>query len=176
MERLIRGCDFIDKIRGDMKVISNMSKYCELNPDFTIYEPNIYTIIDNFKEGKYPRGTIIFFDELFSLIQKGKLNRDILTFISQFRKRGIYFITTAQEWLEIDVTFRRYSRYVVYCSMFNLFKFGSAISVNEIQDGYKIKWSNEDNEYVAPIIKTTIKKCSKAIADSYDTFETIQVI
>lgn len=37
----------------------------------------------------------------------------------QFRKRGIYFITTAQEWLDIDISFRRSSRFVVDCNMFN---------------------------------------------------------
>lgn len=38
-----------------------------------------------------------------------------------------------------------------------------------------MKWDNLENDYVAPIIRTTIKKCSKKIADSYDTFETIKI-
>ena len=37
-----------------------------------------------------------------------------------------------------------------------------------------MKWDNLQNEYIAPIIQTTIKKCSKEIADSYDTFEVIK--
>lgn len=57
--------------------------------------------------------------------------------------------------------------------MFNLPIFNCAISTNVIKDGYKTKWSNLDNEYISPIIKTTIKKCSKKYADSYDTDEVI---
>lgn len=30
------------------------------NKDFVIFEPNFYTIIDNFKKGLYEKGTIIF--------------------------------------------------------------------------------------------------------------------
>ncbi len=89
------------------------------------------------------------------------------------RKRGIYLFTTVQEWLDINVTFRRYVRYYVDCSMFNLPLFNCAISINSIHNGYEMTWNNLINEYESPIIKTTIKKCSKAIADSYDTFEVI---
>lgn len=35
-------------------------------------------------------------------------------------------------------------------------------------------WDNLQNEYVAPRLKTTIKKASKKLADSYDTFEVIK--
>lgn len=38
-----------------------------------------------------------------------------------------------------------------------------------------MKWDKDENDYVAPIISTTIKKCGKNIADSYDTFETIKI-
>ena len=58
--------------------------------------------------------------------------------------------------------------------MWNLPLFNCAFSVNEINDGYQMKWDNLENEYVSPRIKTTIKKCSLAIANSYDTYETIQ--
>lgn len=54
--------------------------------------------------------------------------------------------------------------------------FNFAISINHINDGYNMKWDNLQNEYVSPIIKTTIKKCSKAIADSYDTYEVIKEV
>lgn len=108
------------------------------------------------------------------MLEKGKLKKNILTFISQLRKREIYLLTTVQEWLDINVTFRRYVRYQIDCSMFNLFGL-FALSINSIHDGYKMKWDNLENEYIAPIIRTTIKKCSKAIADSYDTFEVINI-
>lgn len=167
-------CDFISEIRGNKKVITNQYKYAQLNSEFAIYEPNFYQIIEKFNSGVYDTNYIIFYDELFTLLEKGKLNKSILTFISQLRKRGIYLVTTVQEWLDINVTFRRYVRYQVDCSMFNLFGL-FALSINKIHDGYLMKWDKELNEYDAPIIRTTIKKCSKAIADSYDTYEVINV-
>lgn len=117
---------------------------------------------------------IIFYDEIFTLIEKGKLSKEMLSFISQMRKRHLYLYTTCQEWLELNVTFRRYVRYQVDCKMLNLKILNFAISINVIKDAYQMKWNNLENEYVCPIIKTTIKKCSKAIADSYDTFEVIK--
>ena len=36
-----------------------------------------------------------------------------------------------------------------------------------------MKWSNDDNEYVAPLIETTVSKCNLYIAKSYDTYEQI---
>lgn len=149
-------------------------KYAELNKDFCIYEPNFYEIIDKFNNGTYDTNYIIFYDELFTLLEKGKLSKNILTFISQLRKRGIYLVTTVQEWLDINVTFRRYVRFQIDCSMFNFLGL-FAVSINQIHDGYKMHWDNDLNEYDAPIIKTTVKKCSKAIADSYDTFEVIKI-
>lgn len=167
-------CDFISEVRGDKKVITNQYKYYQLNKDFCIYEPNFYDIIAKFNNGTYDKNYIIFYDELFTLLEKGKLSKNILTFISQLRKRSIYLVTTVQEWLDINVTFRRYVRFQIDCMMFNFLGF-FAISINQIHDGYKMHWDNELNEYSAPIIRTTIKKCSKAIADSYDTFEVINI-
>ena len=36
------------------------------------------------------------------------------------------------------------------------------------------KWSQEDNEYIAPLEETTISKCNIKTANLYDTFEQIQ--
>lgn len=163
--------DFIKEIRGSRKVITNQKKYAEMNKDFCIYEPNFYEIIDKFNNGIYDTNYIIFYDELFTLLEKGKLHKNILSFISQLRKRGIYLVTTVQEWLDINVTFRRYCRYYVECKMYNFL--GCAFSINVIHNGYQMTWNNDINEYESPIIKTTIKKCSKKIADSYDTYEVI---
>jgi len=117
---------------------------------------------------------VVFYDELFSLIEKGRLNKDMLTFISQMRKRHLYLFTTVQEWLELNVTFRRYVRFMVKCDMYCPKILNFAISVNKIYDAYQMQWDNLQNEYVCPLIKTTIKKCSKSVADSYDTFEVIK--
>lgn len=116
---------------------------------------------------------IIFYDEIFTALTKSsKMNSDVLDFLSQMRKRRIIFITTAQEWLEINMTLRRYCRYQIECSMRNIL--GLGILVKSMYDAEQMKWSQEANEYVAPIIETTISKCNIRVANSYDTFEQIK--
>lgn len=142
---------------ADIKdLISTVISYCDsLSPDV---QPNI----------------IIFFDEIFTVLEKGtKIQKDILSFISQLRKRKIILITTAQEWLEINVTFRRYVRFQIDCNMVSLPIIHTAFLINAINDGEQLKWSNEDNEYIAPRIATNISKGNLSVIESYDTFETI---
>lgn len=57
--------------------------------------------------------------------------------------------------------------------MFSLPIFKTALLLNYINDGEQLKWSNEENEYVAPRIATNFSKGNKSIIESYDTFETI---
>lgn len=116
---------------------------------------------------------IIVYDEIFTALTKSsKINTDVLDFLSQMRKRRIIFLTTAQEWLEINMTLRRYCRYQIECKMLNFFGlFG--ILKKSFYDAEQMKWSQEDNEYIAPIISTTISKCNLLVANAYDTFEQI---
>lgn len=116
---------------------------------------------------------IIFYDEIFTALTKNsRINTDVLDFLSQMRKRRIIFITTAQEWLEINITLRRYCRYQIECKMINLL--GLGVLFKHMYDAEQLKWSNEDNEYIAPLIETTISKCNVSVANSYDTFEQIK--
>lgn len=116
---------------------------------------------------------IILFDEIFTALTKtSKINTDVLDFLSQMRKRQIVFITTAQEWLEISMTLRRYCRFQIECKMKNIF--GIGILIKDMYDAEQMKWSQLDNEYVAPIITTTISKCNLSVAKKYDTFEQIK--
>lgn len=124
-----------------------------------------------------PPNIIIFFDEIFTVLEKQtRISDDILSFISQLRKRKIVFITTAQEWLEINVTFRRYVRYQIDCNMFSLPIINTAFLLNYVNDGEQLKWNKDENEYTAPRISTKFSKGNKAVIESYDTFETIKVI
>jgi len=157
----------------NMRVITNVKSFSDRNKDFVIYNDNFYDIINKFKDGTYNNSYVIFYDEIFTLLEKGKLDKSILSFISQLRKRNLYLITTAQEWLEINVTFRRYVRYQIDCNMISLPLFNCALSINKINDGYQMQWDNLQNEYIAPRIKTSIRKCSLKVANSYDTFEVI---
>lgn len=116
---------------------------------------------------------IIFYDEIFTALTKtSRMTKEVLDFLSQMRKRRIIFITTAQEWLEINITLRRYCRFQVECGMRNIL--GLGIITKHCYDAEQLKWSNEENEYVAPLVETTIAKCNVKIANSYDTFEQIK--
>ena len=128
---------------------------------------------DNLLKLRDKTDCIIFYDEIFTALTKNnKLSTEVLDFLSQMRKRRIIFITTAQEWLEINMTLRRYCRYQIECNMKNLF--GLGILIKSMYDAEQMKWSNEDNEYIAPLIETTISKCNLSVANSYDTFEQIK--
>ena len=134
----------------------------------------VINLIDNQESVFEAPNIIIFFDEIFTILEKNtRINKDILSFISQLRKRGIIFVTTAQEWLEINITFRRYVRYQCDTRMISFLN--NAIIINEINDGEQLKWDKDLNEYVAPRISTKISKGNLSIVESYDTYETIKV-
>lgn len=157
--------------------LENIDKYLKKQSnyfDFYIYETDFNKIQEFLEKCEDTNKYIIIYDEIFSLIEKGKLSKESLSFLSQMRKRGLYLYTTCQEWLELNVTFRRYVRYQVECNMYNFPLFNFAFSINKINNAYEMKWDNQQNEYICPIIKTTIKKCSKKLADSYDTYEVIK--
>lgn len=116
---------------------------------------------------------IIVYDEIFTALTKtSRINQDVLDFLSQMRKRRIIFLTTAQEWLEINITLRRYCRYQIDCKMFNIL--GLGILIKNMYDAEQMKWSQLDNEYIAPLETRTISKCNLCIARMYDTFEQIK--
>lgn len=156
-------------------------EFLNSNQDMPIYS-NVtlfdipYTKISGFQELLSLRDKtdcIIVFDEIFTALSKtSKINTDVLDFLSQMRKRRIIFITTAQEWLEINMTLRRYCRYQIECNMLNIF--GLGILVKHFYDAEQMKWEQQENEYIAPLIETSISKCNIAIAKKYDTFEQIK--
>lgn len=118
---------------------------------------------------------IIFFDEIFTAITKSShINADleIMDFLSQMRKRRIIFLTTCQEWLELDITLRRYCRYRIHCDYVRFL--GLNIIKKTFMDAENMKWSQVENEYVAPLLETTISKPNLYVCQSYDTFETIK--
>lgn len=112
---------------------------------------------------------VIVYDEIFTELQKNsKLNKDVIDFLCQMRKRKIIFLTTAQEWAEIPLTFRRFCRYEIQCNMLNIF--GLGILIKRFGDAENMKWDELEQEHVCPIVSTTITKCRKFVANSYDTF------
>lgn len=134
-----------------------------------------YYYISNFEELLQLRNEhdcIIFYDEIFTALTKNtKMTTDVLNFLSQMRKRKIIFITTAQEWLEINLTLRRYCRYQIECNIRTIC--GRSFLIKQFYDAEQMKYDNLANEYVAPLLSTTISKMNIKIANSYDTFEQI---
>ena len=167
------------KLKYDLTIITNVKSFKLF--DDTIYMTSLDDIIDfcekefNSLDKNKDFNYIIFYDEIFTLLSKqDKLPKKYLSFISQLRKRGIILVTTAQEWLEINVTLRRYVKFQVDCKMFPLPFTKNAVCVRYVRDGDTMKWDNEQNEYVADIINTKIEKARLSVANSYDTYETIE--
>lgn len=137
-----------------------------------------YTYFEGFEELlklQDKKDCIIVYDEIFSALTKtSKINTDVLSFLSQMRKRKIIFLTTAQEWLEINMTLRRYCRYQIECKMKSIPILKLGILIKRFYDAEQMKWSTLDNEYIAPLLSTTISKCNVSTANMYDTREEIK--
>lgn len=135
------------------------------NNNYIIFNGKKYSI-------DFEKQIVFIYDEIFSELQRGsKISNDVLDFITQMRKRGFILLTTAQIWSDIPITWRRLTRFEIDCSMRNFF--GINILVKVFRDAELMKWSNDDQEFIAPIISTTITHTRKYIANSYDTYQLI---
>lgn len=160
--------EFLKNNSGVMPIYANIKTLDKDVIDYTYFNG-----FDNLLKLRDKHDCIIVYDEIFTALTKNsKMSTDVLDFLSQMRKRKIIFLTTAQEWLEINITLRRYCRYRVECKMRSFL--GIGILIKKFYDAEQMKWSQLDNEYVAPIISTTISKCNIDVANSYDTFEQIK--
>ena len=120
----------------------------------------------------FEKQIVFIYDEIFSELQRGsKLDTNVLDFITQMRKRGFILLTTAQIWSDIPITWRRLTRFQIDCKMRNIL--GLNILIKKFYDAEQMKWSNDDQDFIAPIISTTITHTRKFIADSYDTYQLI---
>lgn len=158
--------EFLKNQDKDIKIYANINTLKGVNYTY-------FNGFDNLLKLRNEHDCIIVYDEIFTALTKSsKLSTEVLDFLSQMRKRRIIFLTTAQEWLEINITLRRYCRYQVECKMFNFL--GLGILIKSMYDAEQLKWSQNDNEYIAPLFETTISKCNLCVANSYDTFEQIK--
>ena len=158
--------EFLKQQPKEMRIYANIDSLKGINYTY-------FNGFDNLLKLRDEHDCIIVYDEIFTALTKStKLTTEVLDFLSQMRKRRIVFLTTAQEWLEINITLRRYCRYQIECKMLNIL--GLGVLVKCMYDAEQLKWSNDDNEYVAPLIETTISKCNLSVANSYDTFEQIK--
>ena len=163
------------KNRYNYIIVTNVHSFNKF--DDTVYIDDIMKLIDFIKinHDKDGKKYLIFFDEIFTVLMKGQaINNDILAFLAQLRKRGIIFVTTAQEWSEIPLTFRRFCRFQVSCHMFSIPILNKAFLTNKINDGYNIRWNNDIQEFEAPTLQTNFSKGNLDIINMYDTFEVIK--
>lgn len=158
--------EFLKQQPKEMRIYANIDSLKGINYTY-------FNGFDNLLKLRDEHDCIIVYDEIFTALTKSsKLSTEVLDFLSQMRKRRIVFLTTAQEWLEINITLRRYCRYQIDCKMINIL--GLGILIKCMYDAEQLKWSNDDNEYIAPLVETTISKCNLSVANSYDTFEQIK--
>lgn len=157
---------FIRKNAGTRPIYSNMY-FADL--DYTpIRDINhLYELADQTE-------IFIVYDEIFSLMSKSKKDKQMLEqFLPQMRKAKNIFLTTAQYWLELDMTFRRFVRIQIECETRPLGQFGGILN-ETYYDATKMKWEPLENEYVAPLITNKISKYEKRYMETYDTYQKIK--
>ena len=154
------------------------SNYHLNNVDYTVYTgfKGLLQIKDDLDSGKIivskNKQLVIIYDEIFTELMKGsKLSKEILDFLCQMRKRHIIFLTTAQYWSEIPISFRRFCRYAIKCSTIPLLFNG--ILIKKFEDAENMKWDEREMDFVAPLIKTQISKYRLDVSKAYNTFERI---
>lgn len=173
----VKFCENMSKDENTV-IVTNISSFSLCNNKYTVYISDINQLINfviscNGVDGKR---FIVFFDEIFTILMKGsKMNNNILSFLAQLRKRGIIFITTAQYWSEIPITFRRFCRYQVACNMVSFPIIKTCFCINKVNDGYNCKWNNDTQDFESPLLQTNISKGNKYIVEMYDTFECIKM-
>lgn len=163
------------KLKNDYIVVTNIHSFKAFSD--TIYIDNILELIEFIKSHHDKNGKkyIILFDEIFTILMRGQsVNTEILSFLAQLRKRSLIFVTTAQEWSEIPLTFRKFCRFQVSCNMFAVPILNRAFLINRINDGYNARWNDQIQDFEAPLIQTNFSKGNKYIIELYDTFEVIQ--
>lgn len=163
-----------------LKDNKNIEIYCNIkgikNLDYAYYEGltglmQIKKYLDGRKQ-KNDKQIVIVYDEIFTQLDKHtKLNKGVIDFLCQMRKRKIIFLTSCQSWYELPLTFRRFCRYEVDCYLHNIF--GMSILRRVYRDAENMVYNSDIQDYDAPILETTISKYRKSIADSFDTYSII---
>ena len=157
-------------------VKKHVSKGNKVYSNVTIYGLDYEPIrsVEHLLSLRDEKNVFIIYDEIFTLMQKNsRIEGDLMEFLTQQRKMKNIFFTTAQEWLEIPITFRRFVRIQIDCKTKPLGRFGGILS-EEYFDAYNMKWDQLENEYVAPRISKKYSKYEKRFMESYDTFERIK--
>lgn len=136
------------------------------------YKP--ITSVNHLLSLKDEKNLFIIYDEIFTLLEKkSAITKDLMEFLTQQRKQKNILLTTAQEWLEIPITFRRFVRIQIECQTIPLGRLGGILR-EEYFDAYQMAWDNLQNEYIAPRISMKFSKYEKRFMLSYNTYERIR--
>jgi len=120
------------------------------------------------------KNVIIVYDEIFTLMDKQtKIAGDLQELLSQQRKMKNILITTAQEWLNIPIEFRRFVRIQIICTTKPLGRLGGILQ-EEYRDAYNMVYDNLQGEYIAPRISKKYSKYERKYMEQYDTHERIK--
>jgi len=131
-------------------------------------------LIDNNQVDIKGKQLVFIYDEVFTLMTKSsKLNKEIMSFLCQLRKRKIIFLTTCQSWAELPLSFRRLCRFEIDCNILNI-PLMKSILIGIYKDAERMKWDEIEQDHVAPIVWTRIAMFNKRVALAYDTNQKIK--
>lgn len=115
------------------------------------------------------RDCFVVIDEVHKAYSKSsRTDPKFYSFLQESRKHHRVTIIITQEWKEVPMWLRRPCKLIV-----GNHRIIKNILCEEIQDARTMRWSEEENDYVCDTIQKNIKKWNKAVADLYDTEETI---
>ena len=116
---------------------------------------------------------IFVYDELFQELDRHtRVAKDTLDFLTQMRKRHIIFLTTCQNWSELPITYRRMCRFQIDCRLIPLLFTG--LVFRRYRDAENMKWDDQEQDFVAPLVKTEIEHTRSKIVKCFDTYEKIK--
>ena len=143
--------------------------FSELNEYKTMLDTNKDNILSEIGS----KQVVFVYDELFQELMRGsKLNKDILDFLSQMRKRKIIFLTTCQYWSELPLSYRKFVRYQIDTKMIPLIF--SGLLIQRYRDGENMKWDDSEQDFVAPLVKTCVEHTRVIVVNCFDTYEKIK--
>ena len=168
--------EYLKDHEKDIEIFCNIKDIKGLN--YYYYEGfnnllEIKKFLDGREKKKHQKQVVIVYDEIFTQLDKhSKLNKDVIDFLCQMRKRKIIFLTSCQCWAELPLTFRRFCRYEIECSLIPFFPF--TILKRVYHDAENMIWNGDIQDFEAPILNTTISKFRKEIATCFDTYALIK--
>lgn len=112
------------------------------------------------------KGVLMIVDE-FQLFasKKDGVPVEVFQSLCQQRKQRRFMMGTAQDWEDVDVSTRKKVKEVVKCRTIL-----GHIQINNVFDGYSIKYDKKNSSWECTQIGTRIFKHNQALYDSYDTF------